>query len=706
MKKKVLLSSIMFSTLILGGNVFVESANNVLAIEHTENDNNVNNEIQYVDEYGNVVGNGFFSGLRGQEYNIKDIWESVHLYFKYKLDLNQPSKITLKGEGTIIKIKVLDNRIKNYLVFKDEDNKEVGRAEVKGLEGGVDEISKSEMPRNYVLADDQSNRFIFGKSGHEIPVRVIYKGKDITLRFIKSDGSVETVSLKLMLGDSINLEEHCPKGYELDWWHKNIVITEENLVIEDRIYKSKIKHNVKFIDEDGKYIGNPISIEGKEGERIEEYISSDNIPEGYQVIDSMGVIEDNDKDIVIKIVEYNDFDEMQSFLYVNKDGDVIGRNSIGVKKDKPKKVEPLTGYKIIGNDTVSYVESEEDSKLPRIVLEGLPQVNVLHLKDAGSGKKVQTIKVNGKTGDKIDLSKYLNKYIVSQGSEDQLFISATDKEKVIFISKIINTELHFVLANGTIVGKKNIVNPEGRPIDYVAPKGYLIVGNAANNIFSSVKKPVQNILVVPANGVALPEDPTKVTAQINLIDQNSNKAIHSYIAQGKHGQKMDIQLPDGYEFAKGSSKSIVLDKSKKSFNIYVIEKSPVTSQTAHLSTVQTKQTTSLFDKNGKQLRNRALAFNTGWKTDQKLVLNGVTYYRVGNNEYVKASDIVEYEAINKVVNTTSGSAKYLYDINGKKSSLRALASGSAWFSDKVATINGEKMYRVATNEWVKASDVL
>src|SRR5699024_1842899 len=102
---------------------------------------------------------------------------------------------------------------------------------------------------------------------------------------------------------------------------------------------------------------------------------------------------------------------------------------------------------------------------------------------------------------------------------------------------------------------------------------------------------------------------------------------------------------------------------------------------------------------------RALAFNTGWKTDQKLVLNGVTYYRVGNNEYVKSSDIVEYEAINKVVNTTSGSAKYLYDINGKKSNLRALASGSAWFSDKVATINGEKMYRVATNEWVKASDV-
>lgn len=273
-------------------------------------------------------------------------------------------------------------------------------------------------------------------------------------------------------------------------------------------------------------------------------------------------------------------------------------------------------------------------------------------------------------------------------------------------SKKVHTTINFVDALGRVVSSQKEYTGKGADINLNIPKGYKLVNIPNNTITAAKNDSVRNILVVPANGVDLPEDPTKVTAQINLINQNSNKTIHSYIAQGKHGQKVDIQLPDRYELAKGSSKSIVLDKSKKSFNIYVIEKSPVTSQTAHLSTVQTKQTTSLFDKNGKQLRNRALAFNTGWKTDQKLVLNGVTYYRVGNNEYVKASDIVEYEAINKVVNTTSGSAKYLYDINGKKSSLRALASGSAWFSDKVATINGEKMYRVATNEWVKASDVL
>ncbi|MFH5811718.1 MucBP domain-containing protein [Companilactobacillus sp. FL22-1] len=36
--------------------------------------------------------------------------------------------------------------------------------------------------------------------------------------------------------------------------------------------------------------------------------------------------------------------------------------------------------------------------------------------------------------------------------------------------------------------------------------------------------------------------------------------------------------------------------------------------------------------------NRALASNTDWKTDQKVVVNGVTYYRVATDEWVKAND--------------------------------------------------------------------
>jgi len=59
---------------------------------------------------------------------------------------------------------------------------------------------------------------------------------------------------------------------------------------------------------------------------------------------------------------------------------------------------------------------------------------------------------------------------------------------------------------------------------------------------------------------------------------------------------------------------------------------------------------------------------------------------------------------NKSVVTTSHLA-YLYTAQGKAVNDRALSAHSAWFTDRYATINGEKMYRVSTDEWVSSNDV-
>lgn len=58
-----------------------------------------------------------------------------------------------------------------------------------------------------------------------------------------------------------------------------------------------------------------------------------------------------------------------------------------------------------------------------------------------------------------------------------------------------------------------------------------------------------------------------------------------------------------------------------------------------------------------------------------------------------------------VVTTNSGSYKRLYTLEGKMITNRALGTNSQWYTDQYAIVKGEKMYRVATNEWVKASDV-
>lgn len=46
----------------------------------------------------------------------------------------------------------------------------------------------------------------------------------------------------------------------------------------------------------------------------------------------------------------------------------------------------------------------------------------------------------------------------------------------------------------------------------------------------------------------------------------------------------------------------------------------------------------------------------------------------------------------------------LYNTKGQLIIDRALDVNTPWYTDRSATIRGKKMYRVATDEWIKASD--
>ena len=86
----------------------------------------------------------------------------------------------------------------------------------------------------------------------------------------------------------------------------------------------------------------------------------------------------------------------------------------------------------------------------------------------------------------------------------------------------------------------------------------------------------------------------------------------------------------------------------------------------------------------------------------------VKFDKKGNkdiNVYVKQMTAapVKHEG---TVTTSNGQYKLLFNLDGKAVKNRALSANSSWHTDQYAVINGEKMYRVATNEWVKASDIL
>lgn len=113
----------------------------------------------------------------------------------------------------------------------------------------------------------------------------------------------------------------------------------------------------------------------------------------------------------------------------------------------------------------------------------------------------------------------------------------------------------------------------------------------------------------------------------------------------------------------------------------------------------------LYKKDGTVVSNRALASNSSWFSDQQMTRNGEIYYRVASNEWVKASAVYPYEDYKLIIKTGSNSYQRLTTSKGKDVSNRALAVNTAWKVDKLAHINGQDYYRVATNEFVPVNEV-
>ena len=102
---------------------------------------------------------------------------------------------------------------------------------------------------------------------------------------------------------------------------------------------------------------------------------------------------------------------------------------------------------------------------------------------------------------------------------------------------------------------------------------------------------------------------------------------------------------------------------------------------------------------------RGLAKQSTWYSDEQITVDGIQYLRVATNEWVKASQVYPYQDLNQYVRTYDKTAKVLYKSEDEIINNRVLQPNSSWFSDRTTyVINGDKYYRVATNEFVSAKD--
>lgn len=154
----------------------------------------------------------------------------------------------------------------------------------------------------------------------------------------------------------------------------------------------------------------------------------------------------------------------------------------------------------------------------------------------------------------------------------------------------------------------------------------------------------------------------------------------------------------GSDKSSSSSGSSSISNSKPNYsNISSIKKLALITRKAN--------SIPIYNQNGEKISNKKLDKLTTFYVDQKNVVDGDTYYEISDDNWIKASDVRDYTKESGVLQTKSDSIKFIVDSDGIRLN-RGLKNTSSWLYSGYAEFDGVKYYRVATDEWVSASDVI
>lgn len=218
---------------------------------------------------------------------------------------------------------------------------------------------------------------------------------------------------------------------------------------------------------------------------------------------------------------------------------------------------------------------------------------------------------------------------------------------------------------------------------------YTLHGIVRGEIWSAAEHshPTGNALTVSIDGVKVSAGDT---ATLNAPTFNGYKALYN---------DYEVDLHDGIVEAGGlmyePANTTTVNENKKSGQPY--------STTITLTKPAiTCDDTGLPSTIPGTMESVKLPTGSTWKVDREMFMYGETYYRVGTNIWIDSRDGNEESHLG-VVTTKNQSALFTKD--GTKIANRVLGANTAWLTDQTATINGQTMYRVATNEWLASRDV-
>jgi len=324
-----------------------------------------------------------------------------------------------------------------------------------------------------------------------------------------------------------------------------------------------------------------------------------------------------------------------------------------------------------------------------------------------SGKTIESKSLSGKTGSQITYVP--DGYTMADGERPVMgedFVNVGIK-----VTNMISAKVNFVDQNNKLVESETINGGDGNIYTLsTLPAGCSWINSSDDTITLESGKEYN----IPVS--------RKVSNTIIFKTADSTEVGRTQIFGDKVGDSVSLtsaQIPSGYAYD-GSALTLQSDDNTQ----FVTVKKSATGTTPFKSVATVKKgvSASLYDINGKQFTTRKLGENSAWKTANEMTLDSVTYYQVSTDEWVRADDVTTTDpdtatdtdtntntdvqkADRSIVTAKDGAIIYLYTKDGKKIADRGLKGNTPWATDLMITVNGVKMYRVSTSEWLRVSDI-
>lgn len=749
MKKSLVLTSILFSSMALGSVIVTPGTVQAVA-DVSVSDEEVTNIVEFYDENGDIVGGKeILRGKKGEKLSIYNIPG------RYKLKNNNDNEIVMGEDGFHHKIPVVKYIFENRIKFKNIFDRDVLTFSIKGMVGDTVDLYDDE-PEGYRIKSKDSKIKI--TSDEKSVKTIVLESEEIKQKITFNNWLVgekvgESFDAEGLMGKEINTKDKIPLGYEL--LNENVYINshrEQFVNVTPKYYSNRIK----FITDDKKEFHEKIYGQFGSTEDI-----SDRVPNGYKLKKDQSntiTINSNEKDErTFQIENDKDYDYFQNkVIFVDDKNEIVGTRTIGGKQGEIITLdsdELPTGYET--NDKLQFVIKDQDDFEHKINVVGKKIEVTVKIVDYREYKELGEFTFTGKMGDKVLIpkekipkgySEYRDFNLPSFVYEDGYF--------TISLKKKVQTQVNFLNADGVNIKTTYLNGLEGDNVTLSAPNGYKFI-NDFKTISHDSLITERNILVVPDRTSNSKPDKTKLKTIVTFIDKDTKKLVSNTSVTGKQGTKQTVQIPKGYKLAPGFSNVVNMDKNTGSVTIQLVKinssisvnkpgtgngnsgpstNKPGTSNNSSNSSSNKPSTNHnnsesntsskgkieaypanvathfssiapLHDDKGREVRNRALMENSNWHVDKKMTLNGKTFYRVATHEWVSAEHVYEYVVNKTTITTKVGNYKHLYNSKGQMNKGRALANNTSWATDKTAVINGVKMHRVATDEWVAASDL-